>query len=254
MGAENEVEVTVVEEVFVDGQLAELVVIEEFAKRGEKPPHAKTYVIRIDKETYHVHKHNPTGEELLHLAGKSSATYKLYQVFRGRQPEPVAPHEHVDLRAHGIERFTTVPKDPKEGASATEAPRRDFQLASHDVEYLDALGLPWETIRDPAGVLLLAISGWKLPAGYNVHTAQIALVIPQGYPDTQIDMAFFLPGLARSDGKAINNLSFVNWTFGRFQQWSRHRTPAHPWRSGIDDVSTHLSLVDDWLRREFDLR
>ncbi|SRR5258708_3259634 len=53
MGAENEVEVTVVEEVFVDGQLAELVVIEEFAKRGERPPHAKTYVIRIDKETYH---------------------------------------------------------------------------------------------------------------------------------------------------------------------------------------------------------
>jgi hypothetical protein len=254
MGAENEVEVTVVEEVFIDGQLAELVVIEEFAKRGEKPPHAKTYVIRIDKETYHVHKHNPTGEELLHLAGKNSTTYKLYQVFRGRQPEPVAPHEHVDLRAHGIERFTTVPKDPKEGASAIEAPRRDFQLASHDIENLDNLGLPWETIRDPAGVLLLVISGWKLPAGYNVPTAQITLVIPQGYPDTQIDMAFFLPGLARADGKAINNLSFVNWTLGRFQQWSRHRTPAHPWRPGIDDVSTHLSLADDWLRREFDLR
>jgi hypothetical protein len=50
MSANGEVEVKVIEEVFVDGELVELVVIEEFAKRGEKPPHAKTYVIRIDKE------------------------------------------------------------------------------------------------------------------------------------------------------------------------------------------------------------
>lgn len=102
MSAKDEVEVKIVEEVFVDGDLMELVVVEEFAKRGEKPPHAKTYVIRIDKTTYHVHKHNPTGEELLHLAGKTSAGYKLYQVFRGRQPEPVAPNQHVDLCAHGM--------------------------------------------------------------------------------------------------------------------------------------------------------
>ena len=254
MGAESEVEIRVVEEVFIDGELAELVVIEEFAKRDERPPHAKTYVIRIDKETYHVHKPNPTGEELLHLAGKSSTAYKLYQVFRGRQPEPVAPEQRVDLRAHGIERFITVPKDPKEGASAVEALRRDFQLLSQDTEYLDSLDLPWETIRDAPGVLLVVIHSWKIPAGYNVASAQIALVIPQGYPDTQIDMAFFQRALARADGRAVNNLGLVDWNIGKFQQWSRHRTSAHPWRPGIDDVSTHLSLVDDWLRREFDLR
>jgi hypothetical protein len=98
MDADHEFELNVVEEVFVDGELAELIVIEEFAKRGERPPHAKTYVIRIDKETYHVHKADPTGEELLQLAGKSSASFKIYQVFRGRQPEPVGPNEKVDLR------------------------------------------------------------------------------------------------------------------------------------------------------------
>ncbi len=106
------VETDIVEEVFQDGELVEVVVIEEFAKRGEKPPRAKTYVVRIDKKTYHIHKPDPTGEELLAAAGKTSAGYKLYQVFRGKQPEPVAPGQHVDLRAHGVERFTTVPKDP----------------------------------------------------------------------------------------------------------------------------------------------
>ncbi len=141
---------------------------------------ARSTFIRIDKETYRLHKHNPTGEELLHLAGKTSAGYKLYQIFRGRQPEPVAPNQHVDLHAHGIERFTTVQKDPTEGASVAEALRRDFKLAIEDVEYLDSLRLPWETVKEPNGTLLLTIEGWSIPAGYNVSIAKLALVIPPG--------------------------------------------------------------------------
>jgi hypothetical protein len=254
MSTDNEVKIAVVEEVVLDGQIAELVFIEEFAKRGEKPPHAKSYAIRIDKQIYHVHKPHPTGEELLHLAGKTSAGYKLYQIFRGRQPEPVAPHEHVDLRAHGIERFTTVPKDPKEGASSIEAPQRDFQLQESDCDFLDGLGLNWETIRDPVAGMLLVIDSWVVPAGYRSHRVRLALVLPPGYPDSQIDMAFFSPALERIDGNPIKNLSLVNWRLGQFQQWSRHRTPQNPWHVGVDDVSTHLSLVDDWLRREFEAR
>ena len=254
MSANEELEVKIVEEVFVEGELVELVIIEEFAKLGEKPPHAKTYVIRIDKETYRLHKPNPTGEELLHLAGKTSTGYKLYQIFRGRQPEPVAPNQHVDLHAHGIERFTTVQKDPTEGGQVAEALRRDFKLAVEDTEYLDSLRLPWETVREPNATLLLVIDGWSIPPGYNAAFAKLALVIPQGYPDTQIDMAYFSPALLRRDGKQINNLSSIQWQLGTFQQWSRHRTGANPWRPGIDDISTHLSLVDDFLRREFDIR
>jgi hypothetical protein len=245
--------VEVVEDVLVDGELVELVVIEEFAKRGEKPPRAKTYLVRIDKKTYHIHKPDPTGEELLEAAGKTSAGFKLYQIFRGRQPEPVAPNQHVDLRAHGVERFTTVPKDPGEGATAA-ALRRDFTLPEVDISSLDAMQLEWSTVREPSGALLLVVEGWRLPAGYNVATATLVLVIPQGYPDTQIDMAYFSPPLIRADGRAINNLTTAAWSIGTFQQWSRHRTAQNPWRPGADDISTHLSLVDDWLRREFERR
>jgi hypothetical protein len=67
-------------------------------------------------------------------------------------------------------------------------------------------------------------------------------------------MAYFSPALLRRDGKQINNLSSIQWQLSTFQQWSRHRTSANPWRPGIDDISTHLSLVDDFLRREFDIR
>jgi hypothetical protein len=252
-GREHRPEVEIVEEVFVAGELAEIVVIEEFAKRGERPPRAKTYLVRIDKETYRIHEPDPTGEELLAVAGKTSAKYKLYQIFRGKQPEPVAPDQHVDLRAHGIERFTTVPKDPGEGGSAA-ALRRDFQLAEADSDTLEAMNIEWTTVKDPSGTLLLVIPGWRVPAGYNVPTATLVLVLPQGYPDTQIDMAYFSPALSRTDRKAINNLTSVTWSIGAFQQWSRHRTAQNPWRPGVDDISTHLSLIDDWLRREFERR
>ncbi len=252
-GRERRPEVEIVEEVFVDRELVEVVVIEEFAKRGERPPRAKTYLVRIDKETYRIHKTDPTGEELLAAAGKTSAKYKLYQIFRGKQPEPVAPDQHVDLRAHGIERFTTVPKDPGEGGSAA-ALRRDFRLAEADSDALDAMNIEWTTVKDPSGTLLLVIPGWSLPAGYNVATATLVLVLPAGYPDTQIDMAYFSPALSRTDGKAVNNLTSVTWSIGALQQWSRHRTAQNPWRPGVDDISTHLSLVDDWLRREFERR
>jgi hypothetical protein len=245
--------VEIVEEVFVDGELVELVVIEEFAKRDERPPRAKAYLVRIDKKTYHIHKPDPTGEELLEAAGKTSAGFKLYQIFRGRQPEPVAPNQHVDLRAHGVERFTTVPKDPGEGA--TTAPvRRDFSLPHAELSSLDSMKLEWSTVREPSGTLLLVIEDWRLPSGYNVTTTMLVLVIPQGYPDSQIDMAYFSPSLTRVDGKVINNLTTTTWSIGTFQQWSRHRTAQNPWRPGVDDISTHLSLVDDWLRREFERR
>jgi len=29
-----------------------------------------------------------------------------------------------------------------------------------------------------------------------------------------------------------------------FQQWSRHRTPANPWREGVDNLGTHVPLAD----------
>ena len=252
-GSARKPEVELVKEGFVDGEMVELVAIEEFAKRGEKPPRAKTYLVRIDKKTYQIHKPDPTGEELLEAAGKTSACYKLYQIFRGKQPEPVAPNQRVDLRAHGIERFTTVPKDPCEGGSAA-ALRRDFRLSGTDGDSLDGRNVGWTTVKDPSGALLLVIPDWSVPDGYKVPKATLVLVIPQGYPDTQIDMAYFSPALARKDGKPINNLSSVTWSIGTFQQWSRHRTNQNPWRPGVDDISTHLSLVDDWLRREFERR
>ena len=127
--------------------------------------------------------------------------------------------------------------------------RRDFRLPDEDVDCLDALAFKWETAADGSTKWLI-IYGYAIPAGYNHGTADLALRIPPSYPDDQIDMVYFRPALALASNKAIRNLSDATIDGKRFQQWSRHRTGENPWRSGLDNIGTHLLQVNDWLHRE----
>lgn len=86
---------------------AEEVDLEQCAARGEKPPHAHTYVIRIDDERHRVNALSITGRELLMLAKKQPPNaYTVEQIVRGKR-HVVCPDQKVDLTAPGIERFVT---------------------------------------------------------------------------------------------------------------------------------------------------
>lgn len=130
--------------------------------------------------------------------------------------------------------------------------KKDFELPEVDTEYLTSSGLKWETVRD-AGEWVI-IRDYPLPPGYNVLRASVALKIEGGYPVSQIDMVYFEPGLSRADDKPIGALSAQTIDGKQFQRWSRHRTGENPWRPGVDDISTQLTLVDYWLEREFKIR
>lgn len=235
---EGTVEVVILEEVD----------IEEYVRTNRPIPHAKRYVIRIDKERRVVHEPLITGRQILELVGKTPDKFKLYEHFPGRQPEAVLPDQEVHLHKHRVERFTTMPKDTTEGRDGA-ALRREFHLPAFDAQYLDSLGLPWETMKD-AGLLWLLVHDWEIGSGYQVPRVRIALQIPGGYSDNQIDMVYFFPPLQRSDRNMIAATSQRPICGETYQRWSRHRTPANPWRPGTDDISTHLTLVDEWLRRE----
>jgi hypothetical protein len=229
-------------------EVFEEVDIEEYVRANKPIPHAKRYVIRIDKERRVVHTPVLTGRQILELVGKGPDKFKLYEHFPGRQPEPIAPDKEVHLHKHHVERFTTMPKDTTEGRS-TAVVRREFRLPKLDENYLDGLGLPWETVKD-AGLLWLLIENWQIVGGYNVSKVRIAVQIPGGYADAQIDMVYFSPALFRADRRPIAATSSQAISGETYQRWSRHRSAANPWRPGIDDVSTHLTLVDEWLKRE----
>jgi hypothetical protein len=128
--------------------------------------------------------------------------------------------------------------------------RKEFQLPDQDISFLEGLGLLWEAIND-GRMQWVIIHNYPVPFGYNLSQVSVAIKIESGYPRAQLDMAYFFPALSRLDGKAINAISFQPINGKTYQRWSRHRTGQNPWREGIDDLSTHLSLISFWFEQEF---
>ncbi len=224
----------------------EVIDLEEYAAAGKPVPPGRQYRLRLDKERYVSPLAKPTGRQILKLAGKTPEKYLLRQKLRGQVIE-IEADQHVDLTEPGVERFMTIPNEVQEGEPA--ARRMHFQLLAGDSAYLGQLGLRWEAV-DEGGVKAIVIHAWPLPPGYNVSHSDVHVRLSQGYPDTQLDMAYFSPELRRQDGRSIGGLSTLTFDGRSWQQWSRHRTANAPWRMGEDDISTHLALVQHWLKAE----
>ncbi len=129
--------------------------------------------------------------------------------------------------------------------------RRQFTLPGEDQRFLDDYGLPWETVMDGSPWVLM--HDFPAPEGYTEKTVTLAIRIETGYPPAALDMAYFSPHLKRGDGKVIGATDALQRIDGRhFQRWSRHRTALHPWDPATDNLGTHITLVEDWLTREFD--
>ncbi len=97
---------------------AEEIDIEEHGRSGSKDrhPHARRYVIRVDKTKYTVQVSHMMGRAILELAGKTPPEqYKLTQKFHGGVAKTIGLDEDVDFRAPGVERFMTLKRDQTEG-------------------------------------------------------------------------------------------------------------------------------------------
>lgn len=94
--------------------------VEAFAKDNtpdREKPHARFYIIRIDRETRRVPESSLNGIQILALVNKTPETHKLFQKFRGGQTDVIEPQEVVSFVRPGVERFQTIPKDTTEGGS-----------------------------------------------------------------------------------------------------------------------------------------
>ena len=204
------------------------------------------YKIWIDKEIIEVTVPLLTGRELLERGGKKPAEqYAIYLKVKGGQPLRIALDEKVDLSRPGVERFVTLPLDQTEGFEG----RRDFDLPAEDLDWLFRTGRRFELVAE-RNVLRVVVYGFPVPIGYDRTEVGLNVRIDPGYPDTQIDMVYVHPHLARADGRAIGALAQNQFDGKVWQRWSRHRTPANPWRPGIDNLSTHFGLVQEWFARE----
>jgi hypothetical protein len=227
-------------------EVLEIIDIEEHSKtHGGKPPKARRYKIRVDREKFTVEVPGMKGRDILTLAGKTPPEkYLLNQKFHHGQVKPIDLDQYVDFTEPGVERFITLPKDQSEGR---EPSRKHFQLPEDDASQLEAAGHNWETIPDN----WLLVHGFPVPEGYNTRQASVALQIPANYPTAALDMAYFHPRLELSNGRPIPNVEASRPIDGKsWQRWSRHYTPQHPWVPGEYSITTHLSLVRSWLERE----
>jgi hypothetical protein len=128
--------------------------------------------------------------------------------------------------------------------------RRSFVLPPEDVEFLDASGLAWEALIE-GNLRWVLLRKFPIPQGYNVSESDIAIQLSDSYPSTQLDMVYVFPALSLSSGVPIKATDVSQPLDGQsYQRWSRHRTPANPWRPNIDYLGTHIGLIEEWLLKE----
>ncbi len=204
------------------------------------------YKVQIDKDFFEAPSSRMTGRELLELADKKPAEgFAIYLKVKGGQPERIDLDQKIDLSQPGVERFVTLPLDQTEGFDG----RRHFDLPQEDLDWLDNSAGRFELVAE-GGVLRVVIYGFPVPPGYRQRQVDVNVRIEPGYPDTQIDMVYVYPALERTDGRTISATCLDPFDGKEWQRWSRHRTPANPWRPGVDNLATHFGLVEHWFLRE----
>ncbi len=213
---------------------------------NEERQHREHYKIVVDKQHFDWNQPTITGRQVLELARKVPVDqYALYLRVPDGQPERVPIDRIFDLRHPGMDKFLTLPLDQTEGLEM----RRQFVLPADDIAWLESTGWQYELVVE-GGVQRVIIHRFPVPVGYGLNEVSVNVRIETGYPDAQIDMAYFLPGLERVDGRAIGATCGDPFDGKTWQRWSRHRTGANPWRPGVDNLSTHMAAVQEWLARE----
>jgi hypothetical protein len=215
---------------------------------GVKPVITYQYIIKINGDDYTVDQEKISREEILKLANKDPNSHRL-RMFAKSGKSIIKPGEIIDLTECGVERFVYEALDCKEGFNSSIS----LKLPKCDIDFISSFGPKVDVIAD-GGLNWLIIRDFEIPEGYNVKKADAAILIPPHYPTTALDMIYFNPPLARSDGKLIRTLSNRAIEGKTYQRWSRHRTAINKWNPDIDDIESHIDLMSSCLVAEFNKR
>lgn len=155
----------------------------------------------------------------------------------------------IDLSNPGIEKLRLTPAEINNGEVATAA-IQEFSLLEQDIDFLECLGLSWET-RLVDRRRWLIIHEFTLPNGYNHNQVDLAIEIPISYPDAQLDMFFVHPSLTLANGSVIAQTNSSQKILDKtYQRWSRHLNGSTRWNPLTDSITTHLAVVEESLLRE----
>lgn len=225
----------------------QIIDIEELYRKGVTPEisiHFK-YRIKINTQKHVIDSPTISGLKVAELSGVKDPKNTMVFLVSKKGKEQIALNAEVDLTKCGVERFVVQENTCTDGLIEG----REQQLPSFDLEFLDLKEYEHHLIQEGNNTWLV-IHSIEIPIGYNVTTADLALLIPTRYPAVQIDMFNFSPPLKRVDGKGIPAATLRSINGKSFQQWSRHRSPANPWIAGEDNLESHLALITSCLVKE----
>jgi hypothetical protein len=186
----------------------------------------------------------------LGLAGvDANQGWHIFLIVQGQDKREVALDDEIDLTAPGIEKLRLTPKDVSNG-EANPVALRQFRLMPADENYLDSTFQDWQAILEN-GRQWVILPSYHLPVGYSETGVSLAIEVPTTYPMQQIDMFYVFPAVVILSGTALLATEHREAIQGKsYQRWSRHRGANSPWRPGIDNVMTHLALVESALLKE----
>jgi hypothetical protein len=186
----------------------------------------------------------------LELAGVSTEQdWHIYLIVEGHDKRELSLDNDIDLTQPGIEKVRLTPKDVDNGESGTSTIRQ-FCLLPADEAFLDGAYPDWQAIIDTARQWIL-LPEYKLPAGYTQSLVNLAIEVPPTYPMAQLDMFYLFPAGVLLTGVSIAATEACETIQGnQYQRWSRHRGGRSVWRPGVDNVMTHIALVESALIKE----
>jgi len=222
--------------------------LEDCFCKGVNPIITYKYLLKINRDKYETEKDKPTGAEILALVGKDPKSHRL-RMFTKKGKVIIDSDQTVDLTECGVERFVAEPLDCTEGFVV----KSQFALPDEDSLFLNSVENKVDLIQE-SNLRWLIFRNYKIPDGYNVEVADLAILIPPHYPTAGLDMIYFNPPLSRKDGAAIRALSYQTIEGKSYQRWSRHRTLANKWNPDLHNVESHLDLMVRCLTAEFDKR
>jgi hypothetical protein len=216
-------------------------------KLSPRPPKPEVWKINVQGVPVESEKPTILARHAIKLAGfDPNAGWIIVLKITGEPRQEISLDTKIDLTYPGIEKLRLTPRQINNGEAGAQ--RLGFRLLPQDEAHLGLLGLRWETVCEGARRWLL-LHAYPLPQGYNVPSVNIAIDIPASYPGAQLDMFYCNPPLARANGTRPPQTEHSELILGvNHQRWSRHRQ----WDSARDTLATHLTLVDESLRREIE--
>lgn len=117
-----------------------------------------------------------------------------------------------------------------------------MSLPDADVAHLQGRGIS-HTVTTESNMTCVVISGWPLPPGFNVESADLLIRLSPGYPDVHPDMWWFAPAVYLANGTKLNATEVSEPHLGRtWQRWSRHLQKGQ-WQSGVDGLESYMALI-----------